>query len=217
MSTDISLKEIERKAYRSTFQDGILEISMGLLLLGFGLAPVLENIGIPRPLNILLVVVIPLLTLRYGKKWVTVPRIGFVKFGPQRIVRKKRLRVFAIILFVITVVQLILTLTGAFPPDWMTGMGQYSVPIIISLFAILVFAAFAYFRDIPRLFIIGFLFGFAIMFSEYLYFNLKSPLDGLIGCGVPAIIILVLGLTQLIRFLRKYPLSDAAEVTDDRQ
>jgi hypothetical protein len=214
MSTDISLKEIERKAYRSTFQDGLWDIYLGLLLLGFAFASPIESIGLTRPLNILPVVIIPILFLRYGKKLITIPRMGMVRFGPKRKADKKRLRIVSIILFFVTLIQVILTITRVFPPRWMVELGTYSVPIIIALFAVLVFSVFAYFRDFPRLFGIGVLFAAGILFSEYLHYRIGSPYDGMIGFGVPAVIILAVGFVLLLQFLKKYPRPVISEVPD---
>jgi hypothetical protein len=217
MSVDISLKQIERKAYRSTFHDGLSDIQLGLLLMGLAIAPWLEHIGISTPFNFLPVVAIPILVHRYGKKWITVPRMGLVRFGPQRKTNKKRLQFIAIILCLITVTQVILTISGAFPPDWMVGLGEYSMPIIFSLSALLVFCIFAYFKDFPRLVLIGVLFGAGIMFAEYLHFHVGSPLDGLIGLGIPGVIVLTMGLILLSRFMKKYPKPVKAEVSDGSQ
>jgi hypothetical protein len=34
MNSSIDLKELERKAYRTTFQDGFMDITLGLFLIG---------------------------------------------------------------------------------------------------------------------------------------------------------------------------------------
>jgi hypothetical protein len=175
-------------------------------------APILEKIGFIRPLNILPAVLIPLFILRYGKKWITVPRMGLVRFGPSRKRDKKRLRIFATVLFIITILQVILTITGAFPPSWMTGMGKYSVPIIISLFTVLVFCVFAYFKDFPRLALIGLLFAAGILLSEYLHYETDTAHAWLIGLGIPGVIVLIMGTILLRHFLKKYPKPEETEV-----
>jgi hypothetical protein len=42
MSQSISLKELERKAFRSTFQDGLWDMYLGFLLLMMGMGLVLR-------------------------------------------------------------------------------------------------------------------------------------------------------------------------------
>jgi len=214
MSANIDLRQIERDAYRSTFQDGIWDIHIGLLLLGFSTAPLLEMIGVVRPLNILSAVILPLIVLYYGKRLITIPRMGFVKFGPKRKAAGKKLRIFSIILTVVIITQIILTLSGTFPPRWMSDMGRYSMPIIFALFAILIFSVVAYFRDFPRLVGIGILFGSSIMLTEILHDRLGSPLASLIGFGLPALIILTMGIILMGRFIRKYPKPNQSEVAD---
>ena len=54
MLSTFNLKEIERKAYRSTFDDGLYDIGWGLLLLGFGMSSLLKDLGFPKPLDLLL-------------------------------------------------------------------------------------------------------------------------------------------------------------------
>lgn len=44
MSQNINLKELERKAWTSYFQDGLWDMYLGLQLLAWGLAPLLEEI-----------------------------------------------------------------------------------------------------------------------------------------------------------------------------
>ena len=43
MTEKMNLKEIEKKAYRFTYQDGIYDIMFGVLLLLFALAPALRQ------------------------------------------------------------------------------------------------------------------------------------------------------------------------------
>ena len=39
MTQNINLKALEKKAWRSVFQDGLWDIFLGLLLMAFGLRP----------------------------------------------------------------------------------------------------------------------------------------------------------------------------------
>jgi len=85
--TTLNLKEIEKKAYRSTFQDGIWDIFLGLLLLNLAFGALLANSGVSHGLNMTILTalgVLILLAFMTGKKRITVPRMGFVKFGQKR-------------------------------------------------------------------------------------------------------------------------------------
>jgi len=48
MSQTINLKELERKAWRSVFQDGLWDIFLGLLLLAMAIGALLSDIGVPE-------------------------------------------------------------------------------------------------------------------------------------------------------------------------
>ena len=85
MSHTINLKELERKAFRSTFQDGLWDMYLGFLLLTMGMGPVLPSLNksVMWTLVILLMLsVLAWLAFWAGKKFITTPRMGLVKFGP---------------------------------------------------------------------------------------------------------------------------------------
>ena len=81
--TTESLKQIERRAYRSTFEDGIYDILFGMGFLILAWIPVLESVGIPRLYGYLLGL-IPVLCSWLGKRYITIPRLGAVEFGSKR-------------------------------------------------------------------------------------------------------------------------------------
>jgi hypothetical protein len=95
MSTRINLKELERKAWRSVFQDGLWDIYLGFLLLTMGMGPVLPSLdtSVIWTLAMLLTFsVLAWLAFWAGKKFITTPRMGLVKFGPQRKAKLKKTR-----------------------------------------------------------------------------------------------------------------------------
>src|SRR5512146_274287 len=108
MSTNmISLKELERKAFRSAYQDGLLDIYMGGTIASFTVfAETLQSTdGLTTWQRFLIFLVgcgISNLIFWVGKKFITLPRIGQVKFGPAR---KRRIRTLVIVLSVIVGIQ----------------------------------------------------------------------------------------------------------------
>ena len=139
-----SLKEIERRAYRSTFADGIYDIQFGLIFLTFASIAVLEAYSVSRYIGYSLFL-IPLILPWLGKRYITVPRMGSVEFGQRR--KKRRLVVLvvaAIVLFLTLPLFIMLSqqsLSG--------GMGWNLVAIFVApLFVLVVYTA-----DFPRLYI----------------------------------------------------------------
>ena len=142
--------------------------------------------------------------LLLGKKYVTQPRMGFVKFGPERKKKKKKLTVFLGLNVVVTIIALILTMVGF--------LQQLAIPGFIFMLAVglifvtLPFSAIAYFLQLKRLYLYALIGGFGLSFSEILFPITGSPINDFIIFGGIGLIITVTGLTIFIRFLRDYPL-----------
>ena len=76
MVSDINLKEIQRRVYMTFFQDGLWDIFLGLFILGWGLSILTEAAYLPGISFLGIYFVI------WGiKKWLTYPRIGYVRFS----------------------------------------------------------------------------------------------------------------------------------------
>ena len=81
-----NLKEIEKKAYMAYHQDGLLDIIIGVYALAFGLGIFMDAFwgfsgGISILPGILIAVILPIWIA--AKRKITMPRIGFVKFGSK--------------------------------------------------------------------------------------------------------------------------------------
>ncbi|MGB3904872.1 MAG: hypothetical protein WBB22_08115, partial [Anaerolineae bacterium] len=133
MSQSISLKELERKAFRSTFQDGLWDIFLGLLLLNVGIGTIVGGMLGETEMSLtslswimLMIVPLPFLVLIAfwaGKKFITTPRIGLVKFGPRRKAKMKNFRAVLFLSVLLLVIMLILgwaAFTGNGLPWWVT-------------------------------------------------------------------------------------------------
>lgn len=190
MSQDINLKQIERKAWTSYFQDGLWDIFFGLLLLTMGIQGLIYNVWFTFVIGAAVLVVL------LGKKFITIPRIGKVKFGLKREVRQmKSIAVVGILVLAILIV-LMLTLLGLDLPA--TGKG-----IRVAIQAVgftVVFGLIAYFMDFRRLYAYGLFFAIGSVLSELF----DDPI-GPIAFSVAGSIALLIGLVLLARFLRKYP------------
>ena len=121
MSEQISLKEAERKVFKSTNQDGLLDILWGLyLLLGNSSAIILSNLGVEAPMKyapMLAVIAIGSIGLWAARKYITTPRIGMVKFSQWR---KKKINLTRFVLAIVllgTFALLLLTIAGIFNPN----------------------------------------------------------------------------------------------------
>jgi len=196
MNAPNSLKELERRAYRSTFEDGIYDILFGLLFLIFAIIPILEAAGVSRFIGYSLLI-IPAALPWLGKRLITIPRMGAVEFGPKR---KSRRRLILIITGI--VIFLMLPLMISIVSNGLSGSMSW---MLIALFALPVFIIAVYAMDFPRLWIYAALLLAVPVESEFLLRHVGSPLNTSISFGLPGIVILIIGLGLLFRFIQKYP------------
>jgi len=201
MIQDINLKELEKKAWKSMFQDGLLDIFFGLMFLVTGFRPLLDDIGISGPWDAIISTMLifsTVLVYIVGKKFIIIPRMGLVKFGPKRKVRRKKLFVIIAIFIVVTNILLILGITKTASLAHLTGLALYMKRLGIGLLLLgLPISLVGYFTDYKRLYIIAVL--VAVAESVYGYV-------GSIGFVIAGGLILLSGLVIFIQFLRDYPL-----------
>jgi len=197
----INLKEIEKNAYISFFKDGLYEILIGYILLISVLSSTLRELGLSDIVRISIYV--PLMFLGvfivyFGKKNITIPRLGLVKFNTER---KKNITKLRITVFTLVTISISIAVVA------MTGNLNINTPMIVLMPAImfLFFAASAYYQDYPRFLIIGLL----VASSELIYVFIESKGiflgRGVLAYGIPGSIILIIGIYSLYNFIHKYP------------
>ena len=193
MNTPLDLKELERKAFRSFYQDGIWDIFFGLMLLAmwsFTLFDDLENKAI-RMLVLLFIEIGAMFFLIYGKKQITVPRLGEVTFSKKR--NRRLLYVFLAnsvsLLFLAAVLVMNITGSTLLENDTISA-------IVLGIWIIFITSLMAYFLDFDRLYIYALILGGA--FTAVLLTGIEVFF--LIG----ALLILVPGVVILVGFLREY-------------
>ena len=211
MSDQIDLKGIEKKAWRSAFQDGIWDIYFGSLFLGMAVALFGDSFGLAPELGSMIIILcwnsLTVLFLILGKKFITTPRIGFVKFGIKRKKLKKRMLGFLIFNLILAFLFLFVNISGIFE---LFNIGGFIEPLVVGLLLITVpLSILAYFLEFHRLYIYAILFGLGFFNSELLFPLVGSPLDLFLSQGLIGIIVILIGSGFLIQFLRKYPLSKA--------
>ena len=78
MTKNLDLKELERKIYLSFTQDGLYDIAVGLMIFIFGLEMLLHYFYLVG------IIALPFILMPSLKKAITLPRMGYVKFNPER-------------------------------------------------------------------------------------------------------------------------------------
>jgi len=209
MTQEIDLKALEKKAWTSYFDDGILDITVGLFILIFG-------IGMTTRFTYLAALSwMAIFFFAGAKKSITLPRVGIVKFSADREKRMKRETSFYMIFFIITAVMGLLFFMG------LTMDISQSIRTLVGNLALLTYEMIigvglcfvAYWKQIRRFYLYGALV-FILTISIPL-FNIPLTEHMLFSAAYQFIItgtlILIVGLIVLIRFLRKYPEKEGRE------
>jgi hypothetical protein len=217
MTQEIDLKALERKAFRSTFQDGLWDIYLGALTLIGAI-----NVSLPAELFdeypwlqislLMLLMLAAWLLFWAAKRFITIPRLGMVKFGTHRRKRGILLGLIMAGFLLITLFIFLLTI-GALKNqaihDWVNAWlpgGRANGLVVGALaagivgFTILFIAAFS---DFLR----GYYIAVVMALGIFLTYALDQPLFYYLA----AVAIVVPGVVLLVRFLHSYPLQPGLE------
>jgi len=189
---DGELRQVERKAWLSYHQDGLMEIAFGLLLLfvfAGSMADRFHWVAI-----VLLLLVGPALAL--AKRFVTAPRMGSVRFGPARMARKRRV---VLVIAILVAATMLVPLIGR-GDQWLRDHGTF-VSVALGVWVFAAFAAVAYWLQLVRMYVVGLLFGSAFTLAELL----DTPVPFLVAGAAVALF----GTVRLVGFVRQYPLPTA--------
>jgi hypothetical protein len=219
MSSQMDLKALEKKVFKSNFEDGLWDIYLGLLLLQISLSTFLYTLDI-GPLWILLILVLfvglVLAALRAAKKYIIMPRMGLVNFSEERKQKKRKVSLilsfsvlFGLFVFGLTMSLYWLTVHGA-----TSNLVQYGWVIPFALFlvnAVVVFSLIGYYYDYSRAYLYGWFYGLA--------YPLNIALDELFGIRFPffsllfSTIMVAVGVVLFVRFMRTHPLVEERDVS----
>jgi hypothetical protein len=200
MNEKIDLKKIEKQTYRFTFTDGLTDMAYGSLLIFIAIAPILREILYPS--YILFLILPPALITILGKVFITVPRIGIVKFNQNRTKSRNKIGLLIAILLPITVLMVVLTYLGVYN----IKVGGYIVPIGAGLFVLILLSVIAYVMDYPHFYLYAVSIGLGIPLATLLKPIFGDPLHYLISFGISGTLILLYGIITLIKFIKKYPI-----------
>lgn len=210
MSTPLDLRKLEKKAFRTIYEDGLLDIDIAGTVASMSLLAFLPEEDPGRWLRYgiwLAGMLASVLIYQLGKKFITEPRMGQVVFGP---LRKRRKATLAAILGVIVGLQVLVVLGSIV--FWnnpalaarlgLAGAGPLGEKLMVSVIGALFvgpsMALVAYFSDFWRGYYIAVLLSLAV----FLLIWFRSPAMMLVA----AALIFIPGVVLFIRFLRKYPL-----------
>lgn len=202
-----NLREIEKKAYMSYHQDGLLDIVVGVYILGFGLgiwADITLEFGFGSIMPAILIATILPIWIA-AKRKITMPRIGFVKFGARG--SNKLFAIFLGLMVVGLGAFFAFTLFKGGHSPWLDLVFQNGL-IIVGIGSLAVCVLFGYSMGLKRLYVYGLLALIVLVIGHFLGIFFAYILMAL-GTTVVAT-----GVALLISFVRKYPVQGDKAIAD---
>ncbi len=211
MTNNIDLKALERKVYRSNFQDGLWDMFLGLLLFQTVLGMILYRLGWSEVLTMVVILTYVLLVLAaftLAKKYLITPRMGLVNFGPERKAKKKKLTLILSLTSLLGAVIFVAVTTGYFKLSGdIAQTPAIFVPFgLFAVMSVIVFSLGAYLLDYSRAYLYGWFFGLSM--------PLNILLDEMFGITFPwatavfSAIMVLIGLVLFVRFMQTHPVQE---------
>ena len=194
MTQNLNLKELEKKVWTSTFEDGITDIGIGLVLLVSTICQMFND----ERFYLYPLFIVPALFIIIAKKYITVPRMGLVKFSRER--NKKRYTLF-LVMTISIVFLLMLTTKGLLQQLPMTSL-------IVGAIVFIIPCSIAYFLNWDRMYIYAVLFTLSFALNEITIANTGVIASGAYAWLISGMMITVVGVVYLVRFMKKYPLPE---------
>ncbi len=196
MITKINLKEIEKKAFTSYHQDGVIEILVGIIFILYGSVLLAGKAGFIGLCWMPALLIVPF------KKIITIPRMGFVTFHSTRKIKMTKI---ALVIFIAGAFTLLLILLN-YKGQGLSGWINDNLIFLIGLFVAFPPLVGAYSLGVKRFYFFAVLIA-CVFFVEHFFVG-SFPYNALIF----GLILLTSGTIVLIQFLKKYPKPES-EVT----
>lgn len=218
MLQNIDLKHIEKKVYTSFHQDGLIDLFLGFIMLIAILSSTLDASGIPDSVRI--IIYIPLMAIlgpalyMLGKKYITLPRLGYVKLGSKQ-KQKRKIVIFSLITAVLITLIILTMILGnkANSLGFVFGIKvEFWSSTVVTLIIIGIFSIIAFVFMTPRFYLMGLIFGMSEPLYMFLTHNTQIKHVGVIAYGLPAVLLLILGTVVLKRFVKKCPLPKTDDI-----
>jgi len=194
-------KQIERKVFTSFFQAGFIEAFTGIILLQLGLPALFSRSGFgdwESALLTLPIALILLIAVFLVRRYVVIPRLGRVKFLPERRRRISKLIIVPTLTLIAGAIVGYIFAENASLRHIFVGQ----IPFI--LLPITVFSAAAYFLDMKRLYVYGVIVGLIFPLGKYLETVIVSRSTLPATILFTAFVFLGMAIVFLVAFLRKY-------------
>ncbi len=200
------LNKLERSAFRSKFNDGLLDITIGFLFFTFSQIPHLTDLGWGDFWSSM--VLLPAFSIAWlfyclMKKYVTTPRTGIFKYGQDRKQMLMRLNIFSLVVLSVSLILGFISLVKFSPGGW-------NIPFKFIIVILIGFSIAGWYLSLKRLIIYGVLIALAFVVGELLFRQGLATYHGIpLALGCAANLIIITGIILLLRFITKHQPTDA--------
>lgn len=194
MSYELDMKEIERQVYLSYTEDGLIDIAIGVVIAAWGLMLTQEPNGLIGLLGLL-----GLGIWYMGKRLITIPRIGIIEPSQKMERRLTNMAVFLVVLGLLVFVGILVMRS--------IGVVEFKNYTLALLGLVLAggVAVLAFLLNAPRMYVYAIIIFVSFAGGEILAQYITSVDAFALAVMAGGGLILIAGITVLIRFLRKYP------------
>ena len=189
MNTKINLKEIEKKAFTSFHQDGLIEILVGLVFILYGSVLLTGKAGFIGLCWMPALLIVPF------KKLITIPRMGYVTFRSSRKIKMTKIGLVLLITGSFTLLLILLNYKGQGLNEWINENQIFLIGIFVTIPPLVG----AYSLGIQRFYFYSVLLACVFFIENFIVGSF--PYNALIF----GLILLTSGTIVLIQFVKKFP------------
>lgn len=191
----LDMKEIERKAYMTLNEDGIVDIAIGCVFLGWGISLAAGPsglIGLPGPFALAI--------WYFGKRFLTIPRIGLIIPSEKM---ENKIKNFSFFLFALGLIVLAGILLWQLGSDTLLANHRLGILGLVIAGGICVIA---FLLKANRVYGYAMLLFIAFAVGESLSGRIPNVDTFVLSVIIAGALITISGLVVLFSFLHKYPL-----------
>jgi hypothetical protein len=202
---DLNLRLLESKTWRANQQDGLFDVFFAVLFLGIALSQIADGIWNSEAASLGVLVGVELcgvVGLRWTRRRITQPRLGVVRFAPERKRRVRTTRIVLAVCVAATMALVVLTVLGGRTGNLFAGpVSRITVSAVAAALILIPLALIAFFQEFPRILAHGVLFAMAEFGGTWLEATtLRFPRA--VTFGAAAVCSATIGAVLLVRFLR---------------
>jgi hypothetical protein len=197
VSEEIDLKELEKKAYISYHGDGLMDFFWGLGIVGF-----VETVFFDMTTFAGIVPALAIILYSFTKKKVTVPRIGYVRFGQNRsrpLLLFQGMLIASLLLGLLFGALVFIAIQRGEMPGWMPLILEKYPHLIVGCGGTLLFSLCAYATGIQRFYLYAAL-TFLLFFGAWMLGIEAKRVAIAVG-----IVMMGFGMATFRRFLETHP------------